>query len=273
MCAKPKLGLSSYSYHLTMGIQGTLTEGVKPDVAWVLDRVSELQLDGLQLEYHELGHDVVSSYLQRTGKYLEIAMATWTREELQERLSACAQLGVKSLRAFLSFDPLVWKRFDADRAGLMKHLEEAATLAEAAGVPLALENHSDYAAWQIAALLKDLRSKWVGICFDSGNPPSSLEDPVDAAKAAAPYVIATHLRDYKVVHADFGICYEGVALGSGDVDVAEVTRILRNESPAVAYSVESAVREDPAISFEEVLRYEQDSVVRSVEFARTTLGF
>ncbi len=127
----------------------------------------------------------------------------------------------------------------------MKKLADAALLAEQAGIPLTLENHSDYAAWPIAEMCADLKTKWIGICFDSGNPPSSLEDPVDAARVCAPFVIQTHLRDYKLVHEDYGMVYQGVALGDGDVDLVEITKILRNDSPITVFSVESAVRADP----------------------------
>jgi sugar phosphate isomerase/epimerase len=269
---KRKLGLSSYSYHLAGGIHPAHSAFGREGIAWVFERVRELKLDGIQLESWEVDEAVVKPLIEENGLYLEIAMALLERESLIDHLERAKRLGARVVRAFLSWDPLAWKRFDQDRPRLMALLEDAAQLAEQYRIPLAIENHSDYAAWQIAMLMGDLGSHLVGICFDSGNTPSSLEEPVQAARAAAPYVLQTHLRDCKLVHADYGLRYEGVALGEGDVDLAEVVRILQGESPAEAFSIESAVRSNPGWSIEENLRAEEEGVRRSVDYARTRLG-
>jgi len=274
MSAKPKLGLTSYSYHLAASTYLKESHYGREGVSWLLDQVKALDLDGVQLGGGEVDIAQITEF--RTGgdreRYLEVAMGTWTDEELRQWLGVSRDAGARGLRAMLSYEPLAWTHFEEDRAMLMRHLEKAATMAEEFGVPLALENHSDYAAWQIAELLRDLQSPHVGVCFDSGNPPSSFEHPVDAARSVAPFVYQTHLRDFKIVHADYGIRYEGVPLGQGVVDVEEVVRILRAESPAEAFSVESAVRADPRKSAEENLQYEEEGARQSIEFARTRLG-
>ena len=267
-----KIGLASYSYHLT--ITNRRKEGVSKatTIAWILDKVKDLHLDGIQIGYSELDEAVVKSFIDREGIYLELAMGTWDKKSLTERMEIAVRMGARSLRAFLSFDPLAWKRYDQEKPSLMKKLEEAAAIAEQFKLPLAIENHSDYAAWQIAELVGNIKSKYLGICFDSGNTPSSFEDPVEAAKAVAPYTIQTHLRDFKLVHADYGLRYEGVPLGDGIVDLPEILRTLKNNGPVEALSIESAVRADPRRSVEENLNYENEGVYRSIDYARTRLG-
>ncbi|MBN2296458.1 MAG: sugar phosphate isomerase/epimerase [Pirellulales bacterium] len=269
---KSKIGLASYSYHLM--ITDRVKKGISKaeTIAWILDKVKDLHLDGVQIGYSELDEAVVKSFIDREGVYLELAMGTWNKKSLTKRMEIAVRMGARSLRAFLIFDPLAWKRYDKEKPSLMKKLEEAAAIAEHFKVPLAIENHSDYAAWQIAELVGNIKSKYLGICFDSGNPPSSYEDPVEAAKVVAPYTIQTHLRDFKIVHTDYGLRYEGVPLGDGIVDAPEIVRILKNNGPVEVLSIESAVRANPSKSVEENLRYEDEGVYRSIEYARTKLG-
>jgi len=272
MSNKYKLGLMSYSYHLM--ITDRVKKGVRKakTIAWILDKVKDLHLDGVQIGLSELDEAVVKSFVDREGLYLELSSGTWNKKSLTEKMELATRMGARSLRAFLIFDPLAWKRYDEEKPALLKKLEEAATIAEQFKIPLAIENHADYAAWQIAELVGTIKSQYLGICFDSGNTPSSYEDPVEAAKVVAPYTIQTHLRDFKPVHTDYGLRYEGVPLGDGIVDAPEMVRILKNDSPLEAFTIESAVRANPRKSLEENLRYENEGVYRSVEYARTKLG-
>lgn len=273
MSGKTQLGIFSYSYHLATVRRMAAGVSKAEQSAWLVERVNELELDGLQLHTNEWDDGTLRNFLAPGGRYLELATGTWDRESLDDCFVRAKRLGARGVRAILVHDPLAWRRFDEDQPALMRKLEEAAALAEERQMRLGVENHSDYAAWQIARLVGDLKSPYVGMCFDSGNPPSSLEDSVDAAKAAAPYVIQTHLRDFDLVHTDYGLRYEGVPLGDGIVDVKEVVRVLRNESPIDAFSIESAVRADPAKSMEENLQYEAEGARRSVDYARSELGF
>lgn len=270
MANKTRLGIFSYSYHNACIARGA--DAPADRCRWLLGYADSLGMDGVQLGFSECDEAVLGTYLGNGERYLEVAMGTWEGDALRNDLAMAARLSARVLRVCLGMDPLIYKRFDEDRPQLMKKLEAAAVLAEEFGVPVAVENHSDYAAWQIAQLVGDLKTPHVGICFDSGNPPSSLEESVDAARAVAPYAMATHLRDFQLIHADYGLRYEGVPLGDGVVDVPEVVRILRGEGSLDTFTLESAVRADPAKSLEDNLAYEEEGARRSVAYAREVLG-
>ena len=80
-----------------------------------------------------------------------------------------------------------------------------------------------------------------GAKLDTGNALAAVEDPVDAARALAPFVFATHVRDVRVEAAPWGrkaevpetVLIPGgllvmleVGLGEGHVDFGAVLAIL-----------------------------------------------
>jgi sugar phosphate isomerase/epimerase len=62
-------------------------------------------------------------------------------------------------------------------------------------VPLAIENHKDWTADEMAALMKEKASRWLGVCLDTGNNIALLDDPMATVEALAPYAISTHIKD------------------------------------------------------------------------------
>lgn len=111
----------------------------------------------------------------------------------------------------------------------------AAGLAEL-GCPLAIENHGDYYCSDLVELCEAVPG--LGIQLDTGNCFLIGEKPLAAAKEAAPYVLSTHLKDHVVFPAHKGpkervpegvnlaLMIEGACLGEGDVQMAEILRVL-----------------------------------------------
>jgi sugar phosphate isomerase/epimerase len=97
------------------------------------------------------------------------------------------------------------------------------------GVVLALENHIDLTADEMADLVGTLDSPWLGVCLDTGNNLRLLEDPVAVAEKLAPLARATHIKDIGVRRGnprDFAF-WPSVPLGKGLVDLPRVLGLLR----------------------------------------------
>jgi sugar phosphate isomerase/epimerase len=190
-------------------------------------------------------------------------------------------------------------------------LERAAAIAERRKVRIALENHKCHRVDERLDLLRRLGSEQVGVCLDVGNSFALLEDPLEVARAYAPLAYSVHIKDLLVRGTPEGFIIADAALGEGFLDLPEIVKVIRAAKPEVRFSLESitrgsiavpclgegywatfgeipardlartlrVVREREARDFPpkempeaELLRREEETVKRSVAYARDRLG-
>jgi sugar phosphate isomerase/epimerase len=90
---------------------------------------------------------------------------------------------------------------DREREHVTGVLEASVDRADAAGVHLLLENHSDFSSHEYVEIVQALDRR-VGVFLDLINPISSLEDPAPVVERLAPLAPAGHIKDY-VFESDF----------------------------------------------------------------------
>jgi sugar phosphate isomerase/epimerase len=97
---------------------------------------------------------------------------------------------------------------------------------------VSIENNGDYQIPEIIRIVELVGSDKLRIDLNTGNPLLVWEDPVDAAKQAAPHVIATHFRD-NYIHALtwYGFRIFGTRMGKGQVNLQKILEILSDGSP------------------------------------------
>jgi sugar phosphate isomerase/epimerase len=88
---------------------------------------------------------------------------------------------------------------DAERAWMVGALGGAVSDATAAGVVLAVENHSDFTAAEYVAMLDELDDDRVGVFLDLINPISAFEPPEPVVRQLAPLAVAGHIKDFELV--------------------------------------------------------------------------
>jgi sugar phosphate isomerase/epimerase len=124
-----------------------------------------------------------------------------------------------------------------------RSLELAAPVMVRHKVRLAVENHKDYRADELAAVMKQLSSEFVGVTVDTGNNVALLEDPLETARTLAPWVAACHLKDMGVEEMADGFLLSEVPLGDGYLDLKAIVGALRQARPAVRFSLEMITRD------------------------------
>ncbi len=105
-------------------------------------------------------------------------------------------------------------------------------LAADLGVTLALEPHMDYRCAELVPIVEAVASPHLRLVLDVASPLAVTEDPLDAACLAAPYVVATHLRDMRVqalTEIATGALFH-TPIGEGHVPVDRILDILRDRS-------------------------------------------
>ena len=84
------------------------------------------------------------------------------------------------------------------------------------GILLAVENHKDWRADELLAVLKRAGNDHVGVCLDTGNSIALLEDPMEVVEALAPRAFTTHFKDMGLEEYREGFLLAEVALRQRD---------------------------------------------------------
>ncbi len=113
-------------------------------------------------------------------------------------------------------------------------------------MPLAFENHKDWTADEMAALMKKYSSEYLGVCLDFGNNISLLDDPMTVVEMLAPYTLSTHVKDMGVERYDDGFLLSEMVLGQAFSIFPRMISTIRKARPATRFSLEMITR-DPLL--------------------------
>ena len=92
---------------------------------------------------------------------------------------------------------------------------------------LAIENHEYQTSNDLLDLLHKINHPRIGFLFDFGNSMMAYEDPIRACKNMAKYTFSTHCKDHIVFLEDNEYYVCGVPLGSGNINIKECVKILK----------------------------------------------
>lgn len=119
-------------------------------------------------------------------------------EALETAMRAAAVTGTTVLRTVVGwekdrYDPAVpWGQQLADITDVMLRL---APLARELGQRIGIETHCDITSQEILRIIERVGEDVAGVCLDTGNLPTRLDEPLAATRRLAPYVICTHTKD------------------------------------------------------------------------------
>jgi sugar phosphate isomerase/epimerase len=108
---------------------------------------------------------------------------------------------------------------------------------------LAVENHKDWRAEELLAVLKRDGNDHVGVCLDTGNSIALLEDPMEVVEALAPRSFTTHFKDMGLEEYRDGFRLAEVVFGAGILDLPRVVRIVRSARAGIRFNIEMITRD------------------------------
>jgi sugar phosphate isomerase/epimerase len=144
-------------------------------------------------------------------------------------------------RRYEQFQSLKDFREAAAKAEAM--LKLARPVVEKHRVRLAVENHKDQRLDERIALLKEVKSDFIGVCVDTGNNVALLDDPYETVEALAPFAFTVHLKDQAVRETDDGFLLGDIPLGQGCFDLARMVNALQKARPEVRFMLELITRD------------------------------
>lgn len=228
-----KIGLDSFSYRHNIA---------ENSLDWFLRRLVDLGLDGCQVDpAHLSGWDSgvvgrVAGFCGSHGLYLELGSGGFDHTRLSARLELAQSVGARAVRTFISWAGETPERLAELSELAIGELSRLAETAERLRIPLAIENHEDYTSAELLRIVQSVGSPFVGVCLDTGNALAVGEDPLDCARALAPYAASCHLKDCR--RADGPGVETGYALGEGDVPITGVLEIIRAAQPTLPITME-----------------------------------
>lgn len=189
---------------------------------------------------------------EAAGMYVEgIVQAPKQESDLARfdaEMKSAAAVGARAVRSTIFsgrryevFESL--EAYRAHDARAMRSLELAAPIAEKRRVAFAPENHKDHRISERVAALEKIDSEFVGACVDTGNNFALLEDPVDTAKALAPWAHAVHLKDQAVQLTEQGFLFGDIPLGQGFIDLKQIVAVLQAARPGIHFTLELLTRD------------------------------
>ena len=240
------IGLAVYGTTFGMGIDPA-SKRPKITPIQLFDKARSCDLEGVELPASLMqGEDATSiaNYAKDRGLFITLETEGYNPNKLATVIDLGVRLGAKTVRtivggAKLGGDrrPLAgrWQSFLDE---ILVGLKEATSIAEGAGVNLALENHQDLTSEELLWLCESIGSPRFGITFDTGSALATTEEPVDFARRVAPYVKNVHLKDYQIYMYNEGYRLVRCPLGQGVVDFPTLFEILSETCPEITLSIE-----------------------------------
>jgi len=108
-------------------------------------------------------------------------------------------------------------------------------------VILGIETHFEFTSFELMRLFDRCEAgpgEWLGICLDTMNLLTMLEDPVSATRRLLPWTVATHIKDGGISWTAEGFTTFPVPIGSGVIDFDAILRLFRSLAFDVTLSVE-----------------------------------
>lgn len=193
---------------------------------------------------------------EKLGMYLEGSIAMPKNQEdvsrFEKEVLTAKEAGATVLRT-VCLSGRRYENFKTEaewvtfKANSLQSIQLAEPIVRKHQVKLAIENHKDWKAAELAAIIQNLGSEWVGVTLDFGNNVSLLEEPMEVIRTLAPFAFSTHVKDMGVKPFENGFLLSEVALGTGIVDLKEAVTLCQNYNPNVTFSLEMITRDPLAI--------------------------
>jgi sugar phosphate isomerase/epimerase len=219
-----------------------------------LEYCHSLGAGGIQIGLDSLDPGYLDQLQRRTAElsmYLEVIVSlpqNGDTTDFEQHVAAARRAGAVCLRSaclngrryenFASLDQ--WKSFVTESH---QRITFAVPVLEKYRMPLGLENHKDWTADEMVALMERHSSEFLGVCLDTGNNISLLDDPMELVAKLAPLAVTTHFKNVAVKEYPDGFLLSEVPLGRGILNLGQVVDTIRKARPRTRLNLEMITRD------------------------------
>lgn len=225
-----KLGIGTYAFMWSIGFPGAERTG-SMDAFALLAQARELGVSVVQFGPNmpldllpECDLVRLVQHANANGIVLEYGTRGIDPDHLRKHITLARRLASTLLRAVPEFEvgdvpPL---------SEIASQLRSVLPDLEKSKVRLAIENGNIPVA-ELARLIQDLNSPWIGITLDTANSLAIPEGTRQVVQALAPYVFSFHVKDFVVQRLwhRMGFVVEGRPAGEGQMDFQWIVEQLQ----------------------------------------------
>jgi 3-oxoisoapionate decarboxylase len=207
----------------------------KADKAYLKDMAQFAEEKGLYLEWGG-------------GQHIPFDLSSWQRIDLGEINRKAAEeasvIGTRIIRScsggLMRWDPASPMTETLIQESAASLLSQKQMLIDY-NVILAVETHFEFTTWELIRLFERCNTEpgeYLGICLDTMNLLTMLEDPVNASERILPWVVSTHIKDGAIIFTEDGMMTFPVEIGKGVVDIKKISDLLKLLPWTVNLSIE-----------------------------------
>lgn len=249
------MGVGTASYHLRSRAERQADKPLLTETLTFLEYAHQLGAGGIQAGVSEVSGGYakrIRSKCEEYGMYFEASGALPNDDteidQFRDYCKAVRNSGAKVLRTVLfrgrryenhtsmetyrQAEKLAWRK-----------LTLAEPTARKMGLKIAIENHKNLRIPDMLELMKRIQSEYVGVTVDFGNNYTLMEDPIEIAKAFAPYAYSAHIKDHQLQEYEDGFRLLDAPLGEGIIDLEQMINILRGAQPSIRFTLETMTRD------------------------------
>lgn len=225
------------------------------DAADLLIHCHDIGASGIQVgvkDWTDASSKKLRQKREQLGLYIEGSIGVPFKQDqvaqFEKEVSTAKEAGVQILRTVCSTGrryEIYHSRqaFDEAHKMAMDSMRLAEPILKKYQMKLAVENHKDWRAPELADMMKQISSEWIGVTLDFGNSIALMEDPMDVVRTLAPYHFTTHVKDMAVDEYANGILLSEVPLGKGILDLKEMVSICEKANPKSTFNLEMITRD------------------------------
>ena len=188
-------------------------------------------------------------YLEWGGaQHIPLDTSTWQPKDIMPINTSAARqaaaLGARVVRS-CSGGLMRWGDTAPSTETLLREMARALKAQEALwtdlNVVLAIELHFEFTTFELLRVFEICGAEpggWLGICLDTMNLLTMLEEPVAGTERILPWVVATHIKDGAMTSSPEGLISFTTAIGDGLVDLERICRRLTTLERRVHLSIE-----------------------------------
>jgi len=246
-----RVGAVCYGYQYSLGLFSYANRPhERMDVFGFVEKTHEAGGNVAQI-YHSLLDGLNTEDLRRLRRLgdeldvlLEVHGGVAQRDDFKTTIEQAAVMDVKVMGC--SFGMLLRPEIIPTAEAWDDHLKQCRVrykqlLAKARplGIQLGVENHLDFTTEELLEFVRAADAPNSGVIFDVGNGIGTMDDPVESAEVLAPYILATHYKDFAIEEVARGFRFTMVPLGAGSVHLKELTQVLNKKvAPEVGFAIE-----------------------------------
>lgn len=221
--------LQTMQWALDHGAEGVAFSGLDDLTRAHFDCRQVIQLKDFAEENH--------LYIEWGGaQHIPRSLTTWEKKDLfnHNRIAAeeAQALGTRIIRS-CSGGLMRWNPASLPTRKLLEEMAEALLAQKQMlidhNVILAIETHFEFTTFELLRVFEACGAKpgeWLGICLDTMNLLTMLEDPVLATERVLPWVVSTHIKDGGILVTDTGFKSFPAPFGEGIVDFERIFGLI-----------------------------------------------